>query len=197
MTALIVSVLNYALLSDCLYHSLSFVSGRKMSIDFKMYHLKYQCKVASLLIYKKNVKFVWHTEVISLFQQMTIYPWWSSFTGFGRIGRLVLRIASSRDDIDVVAVNDPFIDAKYMVCTSTFSCKSQLWRSLWWWTFVHCCRIQFNIVFLPLVIHYAALDAFVTSRYSLSLLITWLYAWVNSDLPVPCCVQQCVWIYCE
>ena len=36
-------------------------------------------------------------------------------TGFGRIGRLVLRIATSRDDIEVVAVNDPFIDAKYMV----------------------------------------------------------------------------------
>lgn len=36
-------------------------------------------------------------------------------TGFGRIGRLVLRIATSRDDIDVVAVNDPFVDAKYMV----------------------------------------------------------------------------------
>uniref|UniRef100_A0A5B6YJH0 Glyceraldehyde-3-phosphate dehydrogenase n=1 Tax=Davidia involucrata TaxID=16924 RepID=A0A5B6YJH0_DAVIN len=34
--------------------------------------------------------------------------------GFGRIGRLVFRIATSRDDIDVVAVNDPFIDAKYM-----------------------------------------------------------------------------------
>ncbi|KAB1216876.1 Glyceraldehyde-3-phosphate dehydrogenase GAPCP2, chloroplastic [Morella rubra] len=34
--------------------------------------------------------------------------------GFGRIGRLVLRIATSRDDIDIVAVNDPFIDAKYM-----------------------------------------------------------------------------------
>ncbi|KAG8058220.1 hypothetical protein GUJ93_ZPchr0002g24484 [Zizania palustris] len=34
--------------------------------------------------------------------------------GFGRIGRLVLRIATSRDDIEVVAVNDPFIDAKYM-----------------------------------------------------------------------------------
>jgi glyceraldehyde 3-phosphate dehydrogenase len=28
---------------------------------------------------------------------------------------LVLRIATSRDDIEVVAVNDPFIDAKYMV----------------------------------------------------------------------------------
>ncbi|KAF7111095.1 hypothetical protein CFC21_111145 [Triticum aestivum] len=34
--------------------------------------------------------------------------------GFGRIGRLVLRIAIDRDDIEVVAVNDPFIDAKYM-----------------------------------------------------------------------------------
>ncbi|XP_058072120.1 glyceraldehyde-3-phosphate dehydrogenase GAPCP1, chloroplastic-like [Magnolia sinica] len=34
--------------------------------------------------------------------------------GFGRIGRLVLRIAVSRDDVEVVAVNDPFIDAKYM-----------------------------------------------------------------------------------
>ncbi|XVF77846.1 hypothetical protein PTKIN_Ptkin14bG0079900 [Pterospermum kingtungense] len=34
--------------------------------------------------------------------------------GFGRIGRLVLRVATSRDDVDVVAVNDPFVDAKYM-----------------------------------------------------------------------------------
>jgi len=34
--------------------------------------------------------------------------------GFGRIGRLVLRVAISRDGIDVVSVNDPFIDAKYM-----------------------------------------------------------------------------------
>jgi hypothetical protein len=35
--------------------------------------------------------------------------------GSGRIGRLVLWIATSRDDIEVVAVNDPFIDAKYIV----------------------------------------------------------------------------------
>ncbi|XXG65679.1 hypothetical protein AAC387_Pa05g3313 [Persea americana] len=34
--------------------------------------------------------------------------------GFGRIGRLVLRIATTRDDIEVVAVNDPFINTKYM-----------------------------------------------------------------------------------
>ncbi|KAK8705819.1 hypothetical protein V6N13_049408 [Hibiscus sabdariffa] len=46
--------------------------------------------------------------------------------GFGRIGRLVLRVAITRDDIDVVAVNDPFIDAKYMVslpsCTIWLTC---------------------------------------------------------------------------
>ncbi|ODV93148.1 hypothetical protein PACTADRAFT_51775 [Pachysolen tannophilus NRRL Y-2460] len=33
--------------------------------------------------------------------------------GFGRIGRLVLRIALTRPDINVVAVNDPFIAADY------------------------------------------------------------------------------------
>jgi len=35
--------------------------------------------------------------------------------GFGRIGRMVLRAALSRDEIDVVAVNDPFISPEYMV----------------------------------------------------------------------------------
>ena len=34
--------------------------------------------------------------------------------GFGRIGRLVLRVALMRDDIKVVAVNDPFLDPEYM-----------------------------------------------------------------------------------
>lgn len=33
--------------------------------------------------------------------------------GFGRIGRLVLRIALTRKDIEVVAINDPFIAAEY------------------------------------------------------------------------------------
>jgi len=35
--------------------------------------------------------------------------------GFGRIGRIVLRNAIQHDDIEVVAVNDPFIDPKYAV----------------------------------------------------------------------------------
>jgi len=35
--------------------------------------------------------------------------------GFGRIGRIVLRNALELDDIEVVAVNDPFIDLEYMV----------------------------------------------------------------------------------
>lgn len=33
--------------------------------------------------------------------------------GFGRIGRQVLRIAASRDDVEVVAINDPFLNAEY------------------------------------------------------------------------------------
>ncbi|KAF2309217.1 hypothetical protein GH714_001209 [Hevea brasiliensis] len=46
--------------------------------------------------------------------------------GFGRIGRLVLRIATMRDDIDVVAVNDPFIDTKYMVSTEIINVVSNV-----------------------------------------------------------------------
>ncbi len=34
--------------------------------------------------------------------------------GFGRIGRLTMRIAEDRDDVEVVAVNDPQLDAEYM-----------------------------------------------------------------------------------
>jgi glyceraldehyde 3-phosphate dehydrogenase len=35
--------------------------------------------------------------------------------GFGRIGRLVFRAAIDRDDIEIVGINDPFIDPDYMV----------------------------------------------------------------------------------
>ena len=33
--------------------------------------------------------------------------------GFGRIGRQLLRIATTFDDVDVVAVNDPFVEINY------------------------------------------------------------------------------------
>lgn len=35
--------------------------------------------------------------------------------GFGRIGRLAFRYASTLSDVEVVAINDPFIDLDYMV----------------------------------------------------------------------------------
>ena len=34
--------------------------------------------------------------------------------GFGRIGRLVFRAALTHDDVEVVAVNDPFMTPDYM-----------------------------------------------------------------------------------
>jgi len=37
--------------------------------------------------------------------------------GFGRIGRIVFRNAVEHDDIDIVAVNDPFIEVHYAVST--------------------------------------------------------------------------------
>merc|ERR1711971_682831 len=35
--------------------------------------------------------------------------------GFGRIGRLVFRAAMGNKDVTVKAINDPFMDVKYMV----------------------------------------------------------------------------------
>ena len=35
--------------------------------------------------------------------------------GFGRIGRLTFRASLSSDDVEVVAVNDPFMTTEYMV----------------------------------------------------------------------------------
>jgi len=35
--------------------------------------------------------------------------------GFGRIGRLVFRASLSKPEVQVVAINDPFIDLEYMV----------------------------------------------------------------------------------
>ncbi len=40
--------------------------------------------------------------------------------GFGRIGRLVARVCAGREDIDLVAVNDPFIDLEYAKYMFTF-----------------------------------------------------------------------------
>ncbi len=40
--------------------------------------------------------------------------------GFGRIGRLVMRVSLERDEVDVVAVNDPFIDVEYMKYMLTY-----------------------------------------------------------------------------
>ena len=38
--------------------------------------------------------------------------------GFGRIGRLVFRAAMANPNVEVVAVNDPFMDLEYMVRAS-------------------------------------------------------------------------------
>ena len=35
--------------------------------------------------------------------------------GFGRIGRLVCRAALERDNVEIVAINDPFVDIEYMI----------------------------------------------------------------------------------
>ena len=53
--------------------------------------------------------------------------------GFGRIGKLIMRAALKRDDVEVVAINDPFLtleNARYMLMFDTvhgkFDCKCEV-----------------------------------------------------------------------
>ncbi|ERN10304.1 hypothetical protein AMTR_s00177p00047570 [Amborella trichopoda] len=48
--------------------------------------------------------------------------------GFGRIGRLVARVALLRDDIELVAVNDPFISPEYMIYMFKYDSVHGQWK---------------------------------------------------------------------
>lgn len=53
--------------------------------------------------------------------------------GFGRIGRIVFRNAIEHNDVDIVAVNDPFIEPTYAVsrlatCSPPWLCHHLLYR---------------------------------------------------------------------
>ncbi|CAM8985109.1 hypothetical protein QQ045_006035 [Rhodiola kirilowii] len=48
--------------------------------------------------------------------------------GFGRIGRLVARVALQRDDIELVAVNDPFINTDYMTYMFKYDSTHGQWK---------------------------------------------------------------------
>ncbi|KHG04963.1 Glyceraldehyde-3-phosphate dehydrogenase [Gossypium arboreum] len=48
--------------------------------------------------------------------------------GFGRIGRLVARVALQSDDIELVAVNDPFITTEYMTYMFKYDSVHGQWK---------------------------------------------------------------------
>ncbi|KAK4264770.1 hypothetical protein QN277_025900 [Acacia crassicarpa] len=49
--------------------------------------------------------------------------------GFGRIGRLVARAAMQRNDIEVAAINDPFINFSYLTCMSQYGLDHGGWKT--------------------------------------------------------------------
>ncbi|KZV24852.1 glyceraldehyde-3-phosphate dehydrogenase, cytosolic-like [Dorcoceras hygrometricum] len=48
--------------------------------------------------------------------------------GFGRIGRLVARVVLQRDDVELVAVNDPFISVDYMTYMFKYDSVHGQWK---------------------------------------------------------------------
>ncbi|KAJ4973274.1 hypothetical protein NE237_006448 [Protea cynaroides] len=49
--------------------------------------------------------------------------------GFGRIGRLVARVVLQRDDVELVAVNDPFITTDYMTYMFKYDSVHGQWKN--------------------------------------------------------------------
>ncbi|KAG8082431.1 hypothetical protein GUJ93_ZPchr0014g47589 [Zizania palustris] len=54
------------------------------------------------------------------------FRWW--VVGFGRIGRLVARVALQSDDVELVAVNDPFITTDYMTYMFKYDTVHGQWK---------------------------------------------------------------------
>lgn len=52
---------------------------------------------------------------VFFFGWLIVFGMWHGCVGFGRIGRLVARVALQRNDVELVAINDPFITTDYMV----------------------------------------------------------------------------------
>ncbi|WVZ19690.1 hypothetical protein V8G54_007012 [Vigna mungo] len=57
-----------------------------------------------------------------------LYLFILNITGFGRIGRLVARVALQRDDVELVAVNDPFITTDYMTYMFKYDSVHGHWK---------------------------------------------------------------------
>lgn len=89
--------------------------------------------------------------------------------GFGRIGRIVFRNAVEHDDVEVVAVNDPFIEVKYAV---SFTPTKQSCNRL---CFSHRSRLSS-----------APLESAVNLRRPQLLVVVAGHGWPLRELPLVC-----------
>ncbi|GJW62633.1 glyceraldehyde-3-phosphate dehydrogenase, cytosolic, partial [Tanacetum coccineum] len=122
---------------DCLTQILSFTDGEEEDISIHGFHrqaiLDDSAEVVQYLVLSneklKYEECIWSVEEAGRFLVRLIFKigpdaniWsrqWkasrvSESWGFGRIGRLVARVALQSDDVELVAVNDPFITTVYM-----------------------------------------------------------------------------------
>jgi len=60
------------------------------------------------------ILFPFKLSCLNFFYMCRSAPARVGINGFGRIGRLVLRAARTKPDVQVVAINDPFIPVDYM-----------------------------------------------------------------------------------
>lgn len=127
LTSLCLIFVGQTSLSCSKYHSkwwshLASTGKRHMCLGFVLFELSLQFKTPEKCLYS------W----IECF-------WIVSVCRFGRIGRLVCRASLERSEVQIVAVNDPFLDADYMVKFVQYLA----------WLLTYC--LNFNITSLALI----------------------------------------------
>lgn len=113
--------------SPSFYYESHWQRWQEIELELGDFHTSGVLCIFSLTYFPFNSILVEWTHALLTFVVLRVYG--SSFAsklfhflshvGFGRFGRLVARIALERDDIELVAVNDPFISTDYMVSVSS------------------------------------------------------------------------------
>ncbi len=72
------------------------------------------CAVRTDLLFTPRTSELFCRRIVGERERFTTMAIKIGINGFGRIGRLAFRVAAARNDVEVVGINDPFIDPAYM-----------------------------------------------------------------------------------
>ncbi|GER33297.1 glyceraldehyde-3-phosphate dehydrogenase [Striga asiatica] len=114
-------------------HALKAIIGKLSTVDpIHKECTKLQYKLLAVNILLASVSFSYYSILINYSPFLLSSPSMAKIkigiNGFGRIGRLVARVALQSDDVELVAVNDPFITTDYMTYMFKYDSVHGQWK---------------------------------------------------------------------